>query len=140
MAQPYAVEIRGLQSLRRGLRAMAPELRRGLDKELKAAAAPIVAEAKRRYRVEHPRRRGGRGSQRGIRASAGGGKVRVILGSTRYPYLTGQEHGSGRYPQFPRPTKKGYFFWPAVRDGTKDLVDKVEDIVDRSTRTHFEGR
>ena len=140
MAQPYAVEIRGLQSLRRGLRAMSPELRRGLDKELKAAAAPIVAEAKRRYRAEHPRRRGGRGSQRGIRASAGGGKVRVILGAERYPYLLGQEWGSNRYPQFPRVAKKGYFFWRAVRDGTEDLVDKVEDIVDRSTRTHFEGR
>ena len=110
MAEPFSVRVVGLNRLRRGLRAMSPELRRGLDRELKAVASPIAADAKRRYRKLHPRSRGGKGSQRGIRATAGGGKVRVIIGSARYPYLLGQEWGShGRYPQFPRVTKEGSF-------------------------------
>ena len=137
MAQPYAVEVRGLQSLRRDLRAMGPEFRRGLDNQLKASARPIVDAAKRAYRREHPRRRGGRGSQRGIRASAGGGKVRVILGAERYPYLLGQEWGSNRYPQFPPVKKTGYFFWQSVRDGTDNLVREVERVVDNSVQRHF---
>ena len=74
MAEPFSVRVVGLNRLRRGLRAMSPELRRGLDRELKAVASPIAADAKRRYRKLHPRRRGGKGSQRGIRATAGGVK------------------------------------------------------------------
>ena len=140
MAEPFSVRVVGLNRLRQGLRAMSPELRRGLDRELKRAANPIVADAKREYRRLHPRRRGGRGSQRGIRAQTGGGKVRVLLGSSRYPYLQGQEFGSSRYPQFPRPNRDGYFFWPAIRKGSDELIAEVGRVVDRSAATHFEGR
>ena len=137
MGPPYSVKVIGLQKLRRGLRAMSPELRKGLDQELKKAATPIANEAKRNYRRQHPRRRGGRGSQRGIRAQAGGGKVRVVLGSSRYPYLVGQEWGSHQYPQFPPVKRDGHFFWPAIQAGADDLADEVERIVDQSTRRHF---
>lgn len=137
MAEPE-IKVEGLGKFRSDLAAMGKEYRRGLDRELKAAAQPIVTKAKARYRREHPGRRGGKGSQRGIRASAGGGKVRAILGGRRYPYLLGQEFGSNKYPQFPAWTgKKGRFFWPEIREGTSDLVKDIEKVIDDATNRHF---
>ena len=142
------IEVHGLAQLRRDLRRMGVQYRKALDKELRAAARPIVVAAKRSYREEHPPHRGrgsrrSKGSQRGIRASSGGGNVRVTLDGTRYPWLQGQEWGSGSYPQFPAatqnrpPLKRGYFFWPAVVEGREDVSDRVRDAVDRINRSTF---
>ena len=134
------IKIEGLAKFRRDLRAMGSEYRKGLDRNLKATVQPIVQKAKAQYRIEHPRRRGGRGSQRGIRGTATGGKVRVILGGTRYPYLLGQEFGSNKYPQFPAWTnQKGTFFWPEIRKGTGKLIEDIEKVLDDANKKHFEG-
>ena len=132
------VEVRGLAQFRRDLRKLGREYRAGLDRELKRAATPIAKQAKRTYRRIHPRRRGGRGSQRGIRAAAGGGRVRVILGGSKYPYLLGQEWG-GRQPQFPPATREGYFFWPAIRDGADELTERTQAAIDKANALNFEG-
>ena len=137
MADPL-IEVKGLRKFRSDLRAMGTEYRKELDRELKKSVKPIADDAKARYRRAHPKRRGGRGSQRGIRAVAGAGKVRVILGSTRYPYLLGQEFGSFRYRQFPARKKGGYYFWPAIRSGTNDLFKAIEKVVDKASNQHFE--
>lgn len=137
--QPVITEVRGLRKLRSDLKEMGSEYRSALDKNLKKAAQPIVQDAKKRYRQEHPRRRGGRGSQRGIRAAAGGGRVRVVLGGGRYPYLLGQEWGSGKYPQFPARSKEGHFFWPAIRAGADRVTGDVQKALDSANAKHFEG-
>jgi len=136
--RPLITEVRGLGKLRSDLRKMGTEYRSALDKNLKAAAAPIVADAKRRYRQEHPRQRGGKGSQRGIRAAAGGGRVRVVLGGSRYPYLLGQEWGSSRYPQFPKHSRQGHFFWPAIRTGADRVTGDIQKALDDANAKHFE--
>lgn len=137
MATPH-VEVRGLSQFRRDLRKLGREYRAGLDRELKRAAQPIANAAKKTYRTIHPRRRGGKGSQRGIRATAGGGRVRVVLGGSRYPYLLGQEWG-GSQPQFPEVKRGGYFFWPAIVDGVDDLTENVERAIDKANALDFEG-
>jgi len=136
--KPIITEVRGLNALRSDLRKLGTEYRSALDKNLKAAATPIATDAKRRYRQEHPRRRGGRGSQRGIRAAAGGGRVRVVLGGAKYPYLLGQEWGSSRFPQFPKPTREGHFFWPAIRAGAQRVTGDVQKALDSANAKHFE--
>ena len=138
-------EVKGLRQFRKDLGRLDKAYRKALDKELKAIAQPIAADAKRRYRVLHPRRRGGKGSQRAIRASAGGGRVRVLLGSEKTPYLLGQEWGSHRYPQFPPstqgkpPNERGYFFWPAVVAGREQVSTKVRKAIDKANRLYFDG-
>ena len=110
MAEPFSVRVVGLNRLRRGLRAMSPELRRGLDRELKAVASPIAADAKRRYRKLHPRRRGGKGSQRGIRAQRRRRQGPRNYWFARYPYLLGQEWGShGQLSSVPARQSRGSF-------------------------------
>ena len=137
------VDIQGLGKLRKDLKAMGPEFRKGLDDELKAAVKPIADEAKASYRRIHPKRSGGKGSQRGIRHSASSGRVRVILGGTRYPYLLGQEWGSDRFKFFPPatqrkpPKERGYFFWPAVVAGREELSKRIEAVVDKSISDNF---
>ena len=132
-----ALRIQGLRRLRRDLAALDKDFRRGLDRALADAVQPIVRAAKQRYRRLYPRRRRSRGSQRAIRGLAGGGRVRVLLGSPRYDYLLGQEWGSRRYPQFPAPTDRGRFFWPAVVAGRDDAVAQVERAVDGAVTRHF---
>ena len=141
--QDRVVDIQGLGQFRRDLRAMGPEFRKGLDNELRKTVKPIADEAKKRYRRIYSKRRGGKGTQRGIRHSAGGGRVRVIIGSARYPYLLGQEWGSDRFPQFPPatqrkpPHERGYFFWPSVVAGREDLTKRIEAVVDNAVAGHF---
>ena len=140
------IEVKGLRELRKDLARLDKKYRKGLDKSLKAAAKPIADAAKKRYRVLHPRRRGGKGSQRAIRAVAGGGRVRVLLGSDRFPYLLGQEWGAlpGNYPQFPPstqsrpPDKRGYFFWPSVVEGIDQVHEDVQAALDKANRLHFD--
>ena len=135
MPQPV-VEVRGLAQFRRDLRSLDRKYRAGLDRELKRAAQPIARAARAAYRRIHPRRAGGKGSQRGIRAAGGAAGVRVVLGGSRYPYLLGQEWG-GRQPQFPAPARGGYFFWPAIRDGADDVAESVQVVIDRANALDF---
>lgn len=142
MAQPV-VEVKGLREFRRDLRALGDDYRKGLDRELKEAAKPIVEDARERYRIRHPRRGRSKGSQRGIRPGVSARGARVLLGSTRYPYLLGQEFGGHRFPQFPPRAPKppgGYFFYAAISEGTQDLMEAIGNLVDKANRRHFEGR
>lgn len=148
MASKYikdrVVDIEGLREFRRDLKAMGKAYEKGLNDELKNVAAPIAREAKRRYRMLHAVSRRKRGSQRGIRASASGGRAKVVIGSVRYPYLLGQEWGSRKWPQFPPatqskpPDQRGYFFWPSVVAGRKKLMEDVEKLVDKANEKYFE--
>lgn len=137
------ISIEGLPELRRALRRLSRDAQKSLDKELKAAARPIAADAKKRYRKFHPRRRGGKGSQRGIRAGFRGGKPTLTIGSARYPYLQGQEWGAKRYPQFPPWIPAPYigsvgrFFWPAIIDGSDEAEQKILAAIDRSISQNF---
>ena len=90
---------------------------------------PIAADAKKPLPQGASRAaRGGSGSQRGIRSTARQGATVLSIGSARYPYLQGQEWGSGHYPQFPswRPApykgSLGYFFWPAIEEGAEEVA------------------
>lgn len=140
MAKPV-VEVRGLAQFRHGLRALGAEYRKGLDRELREIAKPIVDAAKEGYRQRYPSRGRSRGSQRGIRSGVSARGARVLIGSARYPYLLGQEFGTtGRWPQFPSRNPKGHFFWPALREGTDDLMEALGSLVDRANRKHFQGR
>ena len=132
-------QIKGLDYLRRDLRKLGKEYRSAFDKELKGAVAPIVRDAKLRYRKVYPRRRGGKGSQRGLRGSASGGNPRVILGGNRYRWVLGQEWGSNKYPQFPPPATGGTFFWPSVVEGAGDATDNILKAVDRANARAFPG-
>ena len=81
----------------------------------------MMADAKKRYRTLHPRHRGGKGSQRGLRIGSRRGQPTVNIGTAKYPYLQGQEWGSKQYKRFPPwiPAKgggvgaEGRFWWPA---------------------------
>lgn len=150
VVQSYALG-RDVQATRRGLRKLGREYRRAIDKELKAAVAPIVADAKKRYRVLHParRRRGrrSRGSQRAIRGGLRRGSPAVFLtGGERYPHMAGQEWGSNRWPQFPdrRPSEtgrgsEGNFWWPAIEDGRDDARKRIIRAVDQANGRIFRG-
>ena len=135
----YTVEVQGLAEMRKALRRQGREYRKAFDRELKAIGTPIAKAAKDRYRELHPRRRGGRGSQRGIRSSSRRGESSVVLGSVRYPYLLGQEWGANqsKYPQFPKHTREGHFFWPAVVDGSDQVVDRLTELIDKANRLAF---
>ena len=135
--QPLVVETKGLAELRRALRRMDRQYRTDLDREMRRVGKDIADDAKGRYRAIHPRRRGGRGSQRGIRSTTKRGGSAVALGSNRYPYLAGQEWGSGRYAQFPERNKEGYFFWPSVVAGADGVLEKVTELIERTNRKHF---
>ena len=133
------IKVTGIPELRRALRQVSRESRKALDTELRKAARPIAKSAKDRYREIHPRRRGGRGSQRGIRATLARGRPAVVLGSARYSYLQGQEWGSGRYPQFPDRKSDGHFFWPAVVAGADQAYQDIVAAIDKATRRAFPG-
>lgn len=140
------IEVKGLADLRRELRSLEKAYQKALDKEMRNAARPIVADAKRRYRAIHPRSRGGKGSQRGLRAGSRRGQPTVNIGTVKIPYLQGQEWGSKTYPQFPTwrksPSGKGAvgrFFWPAVQDGMEEASKHVASAVDRAHRRSFPG-
>ena len=125
------IQIVGGRELRRALKRMDRELPKALGKELKAAGAPIVRDARQRYYRFYKQRTGK--SPKGIRAAVSRGGVGIKMGSKRYPYLAGQEWGSlGGYPQFPKKKKEGRFFWPAILDGVGELRPKVEQIVARA--------
>ena len=124
------IEVEGLDQFRRDLRAMGREYRNAWDSEVRKIGRPIAADAKRRYRKEHPRRRGGRGSQRGIRSTARQGAAVLSIGSARYPYLLGQEFGSGHYPQFPSYDKEGRFFFPAIIEGAAEVPERFQSAMD----------
>ena len=143
MPPPANLTIRttGLVEMRKAMRNLGREYRRAFDRELRRIGRPIADDAKRRYRARYPRRRGGRGSQRGIRSSARRGSSTVSLGSARYPYLLGQEWGSNRYPQFPERRTDGHFFWPAIEQGGDEVYDRLLTLVDQANRLAFpEGR
>lgn len=138
--------IEGIPELRRDLREISRESRNALDKELRKAGQKIAADAKLEYRKFHPRRRAGKGSQRGIRAGISRGQPVVFLGSEKYPYLQGQEWGAtgNSFPQFPRAVRllqgsEGRFFWPAVVDGADDAYEKIVAAIDKATRRAFPG-
>lgn len=139
MAKDRVIEVEGLNAFRRDLRKMGPEYRKELDRVLRDAATPIAAEAKREYRSRHPRSRRGRGSQRGIRATASGGKARIILSLSKYPWLIGQEFGShGRWPQFPSPWNMvGRFLWPSIRRGTAKAMKQIDAGLDEISKKYF---
>ena len=144
---------RDVAATRKALRKLGQEYRDAIDKELAAVAAPIVAEAKVRYREIHPpgqgkRRYPGRkrtrGSQKGMRA----GKIRsspaVFIGNARYPYLQGQEWGSDAFPQFPdrRASETGRgsagnFWWPAIEAGRDEAQQKIIKAIDRANGKVF---
>lgn len=157
MANPPPVVLRtdaanrDIKRLRRDLRKLGKEHRQAIDRELKAAAKPIADDAKKRYRVIYPPRRGrgrrSKGSQRGIRSGQLRGQPAVFLGGSRYPYLAGQEWGSNNYPQFPprRPSKSGRgsagnFWWPAIEDGGDAARKKIIRAIDRANLKVFPGR
>ena len=137
-----------IKATRNALRQLGREYRSAFDKELKAAVAPIVADAKRRYRVLHPRRkrkgRRARGSQRAIRAGSVRSQPAVFLNGDKYPWMPGQEWGSNRYPFFParRPAasgrgSEGYFWWPAIEDGRDAAQKKIISAVDAANAKAF---
>ena len=147
MAKPQPVRIEGFNAFRRELGKMDKGLRSGLSKEMKEIAKPIEADARKRYRKLHPRARPTKGSQRGIRASTKRGGAAINLGSPRYPYLQGQEWGSGQYPQFPPwipdssgRGSEGRFYWPAIEDGLEEVEEKVGELIDRVSKEAFPDR
>ena len=141
------IEVAGLADLRKDMRHLGKEYQKILDKELKAAVRPIVADAKKRYRKLHPRRRSGKGSQRGLRGGSRKGQPTVNIGTAKYPYLQGQEWGSNQYAQFPRwipaegggPGAQGRFWWPAVQEGVADAREGILSSVDSANRRVFRG-
>ena len=140
------IQFKGLAQMRKDLRKLDKQYQKDLDKELRNAARPIIADAKKRYRTIHPRSRKGHGSQRGLRAGARRGQPTVNIGTAKIPYLQGQEWGSKQYPQFPlwrkSPSGKGAvgrFFWPAVQDGMQEASRHVAAAVDRANKRAFPG-
>ena len=123
-------EVDGLDQFRRDLRGLGREYRKAWDAEVRRIGRPIAADAKKRYRKHHPRRRGGRGSQRGIRSTARQGAAVVSIGASRYPYLLGQEFGSGHYPQFPAWDKEGRFFFPAIIEGAAEVPQRFTEAME----------
>ena len=129
--------------MRKELRKLGREYRKEFDAAMRKVGRPIANQAKLNYRKLHPRRRGGKGSQRGIRSTFSGGAATVLLGSDKYHYLLGQEWGSNRYPQFPPslPTgwggSQGNFFWPAIEEGRDQLYEDLLAAVDKANRRAF---
>lgn len=136
----YLIETKGLREMRKALSNISRDYRLAFDRELRKITKPIVAEAKVRYRRHHPRQGRTEGSQRGIRGSAAGASAKLFLGSQRYPYLLGQEWGSGKYPQFPARKVDGYFFWMAAVEGAGEAAEAIDSLIERSNRLNFPGR
>jgi hypothetical protein len=138
------IEVEGLRQFMRGLR-QAPER---LDKDIRKEFREIAATVRDRARA----------AAWGRRSAVGGGPKRVrsmqswrdlvntirsgsnpepyvALGSDRVPWVLGHEFGSGRYPQFPpwrgNKADAGYFFYPAVRAETQNVVERMAEVVDR---------
>lgn len=131
--------IDGLTAFRSALRRTDKKMARVLDKELRASVKPIVDEQKRAYYRFYTRHDGR--SLRGIRASAAGDKIALKLGSSRYPYLAGQEFGrtkdEPRKRQFykrPQAISKGRYWWPVARDGFDAFVERIEGHIDTAVK------
>ena len=119
------------------MKKLGKEQQKILREELKASVGPIVGGAERRYRRIYPAQSGSRRSRRGIRGGSSARGVAVLLGSKRYPYLIGQEWGSGRFKQFPVWDRGGRFYWPAIQKGLDGATKKMQTAIDRANRRAF---
>ena len=150
-----AIQIEGLSEFLRDIGTADRQLRVEFNRLLRAAADPIVADARRFYYGGHNlgygfagyRRRTGR-SVEGIRSETHFGGVAVVLAGSRkrFRHLPAQEWGSYVLPQFGPPRGKwhsadaepgdsGSFFWPAYRLGLDQLTDDVADALDTAVAT-----
>ena len=136
------LQVTGLREFRRDLKSLGSAYAKGLTKSLKAEAQPIVQDARQRYRKLHPRRKGGKGSQRAIVSAVRATSVAVRMNLARYPYLAGQEFGTnGRWPQFPTPwTKKGRFWWPAIIAGRDVVIKRLARVFRDADKRYFSRR
>ena len=139
MAKQPIADIKGFKEFRRDLAELDKAYRRALDKEIKLAVRPIVDDAKRRYRQLHPKRGKSKRSERGMKALVGGGRIRAEMQWTKYPYLLPQEFGTKKpnAKQFPPYKKEGYYFWPAIREGTTEMIARVQKALDDADDRHF---
>ena len=126
------VELEGVNDFRRALARADKTLRRTFDRQIRAAAADVRDDARRRY-WGHYQRRSGR-SDKGITSTASFGQAVIRLNRAgRRPYLLGQEWGSHDFGQFPSWGREGRFFWPAGTEGAKKVeaatIDAMDDAV-----------
>ena len=128
----FRVEVPRLRSLRKDMRRLKRDIDKDLKKEIRSQMKPIVMDARGRY-DKHYTRRSGR-SRRSIRASVTKSKV-VLYGDSRRTkaHMSGQEWGSIRSKQFGSRQAEGRFFWPAVRDGLKNMSKGIDAAVRRSS-------
>ena len=145
MTKPL-MRVEGLQAFQRDLLTMGKEVNRAVDRDVRAAAKPIVRRGRKTYRQLHPpSSRSNKKSHLGLRTGVRGARVSVRLGSTGRPYLLGQEFGSSRFPQFPpyrrHPSGRGgvgRFFWPAILAEARSLRRKILTVIDQAVDRHFE--
>ena len=142
MANPSigpVITITGLAKFRKQVKSLGGDFAKVLNREMKAIARPVEADARKRYGVLHP---GSGRSVRGIRATTRRGGSAIALGGPKYPYLQGQEWGThGRFPQFPTPWgRSGRYFWPAIVAGASEAASKVFSELDLLSRRVFPGR
>lgn len=146
MLNNFRIDVTDLKRFDAELRSLGGEFERGLRPVLLAFARRLRPEVQRRYDARYPRVTGaGRGS---IRAGAARDRASITIGSTRAPYMIGQEFGSNRYRQFAPwsgrgPLGKGSagkFLYPTLREKVPELHEELMDGIMEIAQRAFPER
>lgn len=140
-------EAKGIDEMIRALRRVEPETRKVLRKESSKLADLIVAVAK--AKAGTPQQSSVAGT---IRSNKSSTQPTIVVPSRRFPgnpkanvmdVFFGAEFGGRRSPrtmQFPPHIgQKGYFLWPAVREGREKAMKEYREVVERLWRDLLEG-
>lgn len=132
------VQVEGIAQLSRALKAIDPELQKGLRGTNKDVASFVA---------DHAR---GKAQSLGsvaaktapsISAVAGVRSAGVGFGGSAYPFAGGAEFGSVRYTQFQpwrgNGPEAGYFVYPTIRDDENEIVERYAEMIDGILREHF---
>lgn len=163
------IRVSGLEAMIRGTKAIAPDLGKRVREANLKFAQQLVPLVHRRYQEYFPRPWSTRPSTgrtlRGIRATAGQGRSSIVIGGARYPYLPGQEFGSGSakmaftrladvfgvaipksarseatryYAQFaPYTARQGRFLFPVIREAIPSMVEEYHRLLDEALAEAF---
>jgi hypothetical protein len=108
--------------------------------------APSMAAAAKTKAASYSIRAGGAMSQQSrvaesIRVQATTRSVSLVTGTGgktgTAAFASGAEWGSARYRQFLRPTKTGYFLWPAAKGKEAAVLAAYDAAIDKSMRRAF---